>query len=169
MAKVNAFALAGFAIYDLFWRTTLGVNDVAIDAGQAYCLDATMAKRGQNVSVDFARKDHLRHLQGLVICNATALDDGLLDTHLLSQFSQLFSAAMNDADSDANLMQQSKFFRQRNQACVIFGDFAGEFDDERFAFEALDVRQRLAQKIKSQLIANFGSVGHVLWSLVSGL
>src|SRR5438094_9127816 len=75
---------------------------------------------------------------------------------------------MHDTNPNTDLMYQSKFFRQRNQAFVIFGDFAGEFDDECLAFEALDVRQRLAQQIKSQLIAHFSSVGHVfgLWSLV---
>ena len=38
---------------------------------------------------------------------------------------------------------------------MVLGGLAEKFDHKRLALEALDVRQRLAQKIESQLIAEF--------------
>ena len=77
---------------------------------------------------------------------------------LRRQFAQLLAAAMDDADANADLMQQRQLLGQRDQVIVILGDLARKFDDKRLALETLDVRQRLAQEIEAQLVADFSLV-----------
>ena len=83
-----------------------------------------MTQRGENVGVDLAGKDHLGHLQRIVVGHPAAFDDGLFDSHFRCQFSQLFAAAMNDANPNADLMQQGQLFRQSHQPIVIFRHLA---------------------------------------------
>ena len=61
-----------------------------------------------------AGEDHLRHFQRRVVSHATAFDDRLLDAHLRSQFAELLAAAVDDADANADLMQQRQLFRERD-------------------------------------------------------
>jgi hypothetical protein len=68
----------------------------------------------------------------------------------------LFAAAVHDADANADLVQQRQALRERDQVFVVFGDFAGEFDDKRLPLEALNVRQRFAQEIETKLVVDFG-------------
>src|SRR5205807_744558 len=117
----------------------------------------------QYIRINFSDEDHLGHFQRVVVSDATAFDDCLLDAEFFRQFAQLFPAAMNDADSNADLLKQSQFFAQRDQSIAIFRDFAREFHDERFPFEALNIRQRFTQEVETQLASNFAGVGHSLF------
>src|SRR6266404_55837 len=114
-----------------------------------------MTERRQDVGIDLASKNHLRHFQRGIVGYPAAFDDGLLDAQELGQVAQLLAAAMHHAEPDSDLMHQSEFFSQRDQPLGSFRDLAGEFHDERFSFEALNVRQSLAEEIESQLIADF--------------
>ena len=72
---------------------------------------------------------------------------------------------MYHAQAYANLVHQGEFFSQRDQSSVIFRDFAGQLYNERLALEAPNVRQRFAQEVEAQLIANVSRVGHRILSL----
>ncbi len=108
----------------------------------------------ENVSIDLSGEDHLRHFERGVVSDAAAFDDRLFDAELLCQLAQLLAAAMDHADANADLVQQRQLFRQRGQVFLILRDLAGEFDDKRLALEALNVRQRLAQEIETELIVD---------------
>ena len=149
MAKINLRAFTSLAIDYFPRRSAFRVDNVSIDAGQADCVNTAMTKRCQDVGVNFSGEDHLRHFQRVVVSDATAFDDCLLDAEFFRQFAQLFPAAMNDADSNADLLKQGQFFAQRDQSIAIFRHFAREFHDERLAFEALNVRQRFTQKVET--------------------
>ncbi len=120
-----------------------------------------MTKRGENVCIYLARKNHLCHFQSVVVGHASAFDDCLLDAQLPGQIAQLFPAPVDYTDTNANLMQQSKFFAERDQPIMVFGDFTRKLNDKSLAFKALDVRQRFAQEVQSQLASNFAGVGHL--------
>ena len=68
----------------------------------------------ENVSIDFAGENHLRHFQRRVVGYAPAFDDRLLDAQFFRQFAELFAAAMDNADTNSDLMQQGQLFRQRS-------------------------------------------------------
>src|SRR5204862_3920279 len=121
----------------------------------------SMTQRSENIRIYLARKNHLRHFQSIVIGHPATFNDCLLDAQLPGQIAQLFSSAMNDANSNADLMQQSKLFAERDQPVMVFGDFTRKLNDKSLAFKALDIRQRLAQEIQSQLASNFAGVGHL--------
>jgi hypothetical protein len=151
MTEINVLALARRAIQNLFGRAPGRMNDVAVNPRQPNRFHASVTQGGENVRVDLAREDHLRHLQRRIIRHAPAVDDGLLHAHLHGQFRQLFSAAVNHAGAYPDLMQQGQFFGERRQILRVISRLAGQFDDERLALEALNVRQRLAQKIETEL------------------
>src|ERR1041385_182255 len=160
VAEIHVSAFASRAIEDLFRGTAFGMHDISINARQSNRVNPAMTQCGEDVCVDLAGKDHLRHFERFVVCNAAPLDDYLLDTHLLCQFAQLLAATVNDADANPDLMKEGEFFAQRNQMIAILSDFAGELNDERLPLEALNVRQRFTQEIESQLASNFAGVGH---------
>ena len=61
---------------------------------------------------------------------------------------------MDNADANADLIQQGQLFAQRDQPIVILGNFAGKLDDKSLPFEPLNVGQRFAQKVEPQLVIN---------------
>ncbi len=71
---------------------------------------------------------------------------------------------MHDADANANLVQQCQFFRERDKIFLILRDLSREFDDKRLSLEALNVRQRLAQEIETELIVD-SWVSHLIFVL----
>ncbi len=140
VSKVDLRALAGFAIQDLFGRPSFGVHDVAVNSGQANRFGSAITQRREDVGVDLSRENHLGHLQGRIVGDAPAFDDRLLNAHPRGEFAQLLAAAMDHADSYANLMQQGQLFRQRTQVFSIFGRLSGKLDDKSLTLKALDVR-----------------------------
>ena len=72
---------------------------------------------------------------------------------------------MDNADTNAHLVNQGELFAQRDQPAMIFGNFAGKLNNERLSFEALNVGQCFAQKVQTQLASNFASIGH--WFLLA--
>src|ERR1041385_1644806 len=150
VAEIYLSAFARSAIDDLFRWTAFGMHDISINARQSNRVNPAMTQCGEDICVDLAGEDHLRHLERFVICNAAPLDDCLLDSHLLGEFAQLLAATMNDADANSDLMKESEFFAQRNQMIAILGDFAGELDDKGLPLEALNVRQRFTQEVESR-------------------
>src|SRR6266478_4194284 len=123
MTKVDRLAFAGRAIDNLFWWAALGMHDVTVNAREADRFDASMTKRGENICIYLARKNHLRHFQSIVVGHPAPFNNCLLDAQLPGQIAQLFSSAMNDTDTNADLMQQSKFFAERDQPIMIFSNF----------------------------------------------
>ena len=145
MSKINFIAHAGFAVQDLFRRPSFRVHDVAVDTGESDSFDAMITKCSKDVGIDLSGKDHLRHFERRVVSDATAFDDRLLDTEFVGELAQLFAAAVNDADANADLMQQRQLLRQRDQVFLALCDLTRELDDKRVSLKALNVRQGLAQ------------------------
>ena len=77
------------------------------------------------------------------------VDYRLLDAQLRSEFAQLLTTTMNDADANSNLMQQRQLFSKRCEIVGIFRNFPRQFYDKRLPLEALDVGQRFAKEIKT--------------------
>src|SRR5215510_3708731 len=106
-----------------------------------------MTECGQDVGVDLAGKDHLRHFQRGVVGYTTSFNDRLFDTELRGEFAELFATAVHDTDSNSHLVQQGQLFSQRNQILPVFSDLAGKFYDKRLFLKSLNVGQRLPQEI----------------------
>ena len=79
MAKINLGAFARLLVSDLARWTTRCVNNVAVNTGKANGVNSAITKRRKNVSVDLAGKNHLRHLQCVIVSYPSAFDDRLLD------------------------------------------------------------------------------------------
>ena len=77
-------------------------------------------ERRQDVGVDLPGKDHLRHFERCIVGDATTFNDRLFNSELRREVAELFAAAVDNADADADLVQQSKFFGKRRQVLVIF-------------------------------------------------
>ena len=105
VSEIDFIARTSLTVDDLFRRTSFGVHDVAVHARQADGFDAAMAERCQDVGIDLAGKDHLRHFERRVVCDTTALDDGLFDPEPRGEFAKLFAATVDDADAYADLVQ----------------------------------------------------------------
>ena len=65
----------------------------------------------------------------------------------MSQFSELLSAAVDDANADANLMQQGQFFGKRDQHSLVFSHFAGKLGDKSLSLETLNIWQGLTKQV----------------------
>jgi hypothetical protein len=53
------------------------MNDVSVYARKTNGMHTSMTQRRENVGVDFAGKNHLGHLQRIVVGHAAAFDDCL--------------------------------------------------------------------------------------------
>jgi hypothetical protein len=67
---------------------------------------------------------------------------------------------MDYTDAYTYLVEQSQLFGERTQVSVVLGCLPGKFDHKRLPLEALDVWKGLAQKVETQLIADFVCVSH---------
>src|SRR4029079_10529844 len=94
----------------------------------------------EDVGVNLAGKDHLCHFECSVVSNAPAFDNRLFDAEFLSEIAQLLAAAVNDADTNTNLMQKRQLLGERDQIFMVLRDLPREFDDKRLSLEALNIR-----------------------------
>ena len=127
------------------------MNNVAVNTRKANGVNSAITKRRKNVGVDLAGKNHLRHLQCVIVSYAPAFDDRLLDAQFFGQVAELLAPAVDNADANAHLVNQGELFAQRDQPVMIFGNFAGKLNNERLSFEALNVGQCFTQKVQTQL------------------
>ena len=125
-------------------------------------MNSAMTQGRKDVGIDLTGKNHFGHFQGRIISYAPPFDDSLRNAHLGREFAQLLAPTMYDAKTNPDLMHQSQLFSQRDQLIMILRNLARELHDKRLALEPLNVGQRLAQEIESQLIANFRGVSHGL-------
>ena len=153
MSEVDLGAFAGFAIENFLWRPSFGVNDVAVNSRQTNCFNSSLTQCRENVGIDLAGKNHLRHFERRVIGYAPAFDDCLFDAELFREVTELLAATVNNADTNADLMKESQLFRERSEVVVILRHFAGQLDDKRLALKALNVRQRFAKQVESELVS----------------
>jgi hypothetical protein len=72
-------------------------------------------------------KNHLCHFKRCIIGYAPAFNYRLFDTEFFREVTQLFAAAVNDADANSYLMKKGQLFRERREVAGILGHFAGQF------------------------------------------
>src|SRR5690606_33641282 len=101
--------------------------------GESDRINAAMTQMREYFRVDLPAKYHFCEVQGFVVRDAAAFDNRLDDAEFLREFAELFSAAVNDAQPDPNLVDQSQFLGKRCEICGIFGHFSRKFYDKCFA------------------------------------
>ena len=74
-----------------------------------------MAERCQDVKSDLTAKNHLRHFERASSVTRAAFDDRLFNSELHREFAELFTAAVNYADADTDLMEEGKLFGERGE------------------------------------------------------
>src|SRR5215203_5606331 len=124
MSVVNRFCLAGRLDQNILRRAPLGFHHSAVETGEAYCFDSAIPEGGKDLGVDLSAEDHLREFERVVVRHTSPLDDGLNDAELLRKLVELFAAAMNDANSNSDLMQKRELLGERYKYPFILGDFA---------------------------------------------
>ena len=168
VSKVYLGAFSGFAIEDFFWRASLCLDDVAVNSRETNCFNSSLPQCCKNVCIYLSGKNHLRHFQRCVIGYTTAFNDRLFDAEFFREVTKLFAAAVNNADADSYLMKESQLFRERSEVVVILRHFTGQLDDKRVTLKTLNVRERFAEQVESELVIDSGCcLGHKSLFVVS--
>src|SRR5678816_1825613 len=89
-----------------------------------------MSKCGKDLGIDLSAKDHLGEVQRVVVRNSPTLDHRLNDPKLLGEFRQLFTAAMNHANANTNLVQKRELLCERNEDRFVFCNLSRKLNDE---------------------------------------
>jgi len=116
-----------------------------------------------------AGENHLRHFKGCVIGYAPAFNDCLFDAKFFREVTELLATTVNNADTNSHLMQERQLFRERSEVVVILRHFTGQLDDKRVTLKTLNVGQRFAEQVESELVIDSRCcLGHKSLFVVSG-
>src|SRR5688572_7767043 len=107
-----------------------------------------MTEGREYLGVDLPAKDHFCQLERVVVGHPSTFDNRLHDTELFCELGQLLAAAVNDADPNADLVEQRELFGEGHQIFAVFGDLAGKFDDKGLSLKTLDVGKRFAKQVE---------------------
>ena len=119
-----------------------------VRAGKSHRLATERIDGGDDLGIDFARKDIVHDLHRGFVGDALALDKVRLEAGFLHRAGDGFAAAVDDDGVDLHR------FKKNDVACDAVADAgvgrvhetAAIFDDKCFATEFLDVRQRFEKR-----------------------
>src|SRR3989344_1107688 len=145
MADVNDLAREIFFVGSLLQHHFLGADQPAVLAGKPHGLAALLADEIDDLLVDEAAQHHLNHLQVLAVGATHDLNKLALLPDSIQQLADLRPAAVNHHGIHADELHQYHVEREAALKVLVHHGVAAVLDDDGFALETLDVRQRLGQ------------------------
>ena len=125
----------------------LGVDEVAILAGQPHRAAAVLVDQGHDVLVDQAAQDHLDDVEGLLVGHPHALDELALLADALQEAGDLRAAAVHHHRVHPHQLQEHHVLGEGLHQVALGHGVAAVLDDDGLVVEALDVGQRLGQDV----------------------
>jgi hypothetical protein len=148
--RVNASDLAHLAdveqlggLFRARHQHFLGVDKVAVLAGQPHRLAAVLVDEGDDVLVDQAAEHHFHHVERFLVGHPHALDEVGLLADLFQQAGDLRTAAVHNHRVHPHQLQEHHVLGERLHQVALGHRVAAVLDDDGLVVETLDVGQRL--------------------------
>ena len=119
----------------------------AVLAGEPDRRLAVAVEPHDDVGVDLAEQDHLRHLDGLGVRDPDALDEAHLHPEALHVAGDVGAAAVDDHRVQADVLEQDDVGGELVAQILVLHRRAAVLDHDRAAVELADVGQRLEERL----------------------
>ena len=133
------------------------LDEATIHAAHANGGDSELAAQREQPRVDKAVQHHAGRVDCGSIRDPATLHHARLDAHLRRDFVQLRTAAVDEHDPDAEVVQDRNLLHERAHGRHVAERTAAGLDDEDLALVHVDVRRRAPERTHSHGLFAFVS------------
>ena len=136
----------GFFLVHDHRRALRRFDEPGIDATDPNGGYLKVTARREDAGVDEPIQNHRRHFERFLVGDAPALDHAGVDAERFRELGRLRPSAVNEHDTDPELMQERNLFDEGAGRRLAGEDGAARLHDKRLAFVHADVRRSLLER-----------------------